>query len=66
MGWKNITWNILNRVAVDDEKKEGLLNKQKEIDNFLLDRGYKIKSLAESYPGSAWNVGHAIAIPFRS
>ena len=65
MGWKNITGNILDRVVVDDEKKEGLLNKQKEIDNFLLDCRYKIKSLAESYPGSAY-VGHAIAIPFRS
>ncbi|MDJ0734025.1 MAG: FkbM family methyltransferase [Nostocaceae cyanobacterium] len=48
---------------VDDEKEEGLLNKQKEIDDFLLSYGYKIKSLAESYPGNPWNVGHAIAIP---
>ena len=54
MGWKNIAGNILD------------LNQQKEIDDFLLDREYKIKSLAESDPGSAGNVGHAIALPFRS
>jgi FkbM family methyltransferase len=50
---------------VDDEKKEGLLNKQKEIDDFLLSHGYEIKSLAQSYLGISVNVGHAVAIPAR-
>ncbi len=48
---------------VDDREKEGLLNKHKEIDNFLHSQGYEIKYLAESYPSNAWNVGHALAIP---
>jgi FkbM family methyltransferase len=48
---------------VDDREKESLLNKQKEIDDFLQSHGYEIKYLAESYPGNVWNVGHAIAIP---
>ena len=56
-------WQPIVIYKVDDEKKEGLLNKQIEIDNFLLSHGYKIKSLAPSYPESSWNVEHAIAIP---
>ena len=56
-------WQPIIIYEVDDEKKEGLLNKQKEINDFLLPYGYEIKSLAQSYSGISWNVGHAIAIP---
>ena len=48
---------------VDDENQEGLLNKRKQVDDFLLSHGYEIKSLAESYREISWNVGHAIAVP---
>ena len=56
-------WQPIIIYEVDDEKKEGLLNKQTKIDNFLLAHGYKIKYLEASYPESSWNVEHAIAIP---
>ena len=48
---------------VDNENQEGLSNKRKQIDDFLLSHGYEIKPLAESYRDISWNVGHAIAIP---
>lgn len=48
---------------VDDEKKDNLLKKQQEINAFLLSYQYNIKSLGQAYPGTSWNVGHAIAIP---
>ena len=56
-------WKPVIIYEVDDQKKEGLLNKQTEIEDFLLSYGYEIKSLAQSYSGISWNVEHAIAIP---
>ena len=48
---------------VDDENQEGLSNKRKRVNDFLLSYGYEIKSLTPSYREISWNVGHAIAIP---
>lgn len=56
-------WQPIVIYEVDDKNQDGLLNKRKKVDDFLLSHGYKIESLAPSYSGISWNVGHAIAIP---
>ena len=56
-------WQPIIIYEVDDKNQDGLLNKRKKVDDFLLSHGYKIESLAPSYLGISWNVGHAIAIP---
>jgi FkbM family methyltransferase len=48
---------------VDDRNKESFRRKGQELEAFMKSLGYQIVPLEAAYPGTRWNVGHAIAIP---
>lgn len=51
---------------VDAAEQEHLQRKRRACLDFLVERGYKITDLAESYADIDWQVAHSVAVPVES
>ena len=50
---------------IDDNEQSAFDRKQKACDAILMEYGYSLQRLGDSYPGSSWTVRHTVARPTR-
>lgn len=48
---------------IDDQHLDGFERKQRDLESILVENGYQITRIPESYLDSAWIVGHFLATP---